>query len=652
MKRPFFPFLLLMLAALLSANAVAADIDRKWDNLLDITCRFSWYPQADLQKLLDLKSEEYGQSLLDYRRELVRNLTTAPSGLRLRTEDLLPGHPWRDYLHLSLAEFCLFLATEQQEHLENARHTLAILARKTDQPEVHFWSIVYRAHQAALTRDRSAFIEAVNDLWHNVILPYETTALAFSAAAVPAGFGSNLPYFYENLAYLVLRKGILDQEIPELYPLTPLILDIQPKLTVKNGYQLMVDQVVERMRGPQSDNLNLNFAVAMLEASARRYAFEDEKDPAQLVTRYNQVRKYQLLTYCWADTDKGRAVVLLQNLGFLDYLVRRLSDPADPLASQTFFQAGPAVADDHLDRMNRYLSGQAQTAEGNAEPHLASGFSDRTAYLETMHTLFDAFGKLCITQAEYYRSQTDRKTGEITLAARPLERYCRLFARYARTNSDLLPDCAYFLAACAARQLGELYREQARFALDSRADRLAFTYQLQAIELFPLDLPGILQMAQQSAHGGQVEDYLRQTRNLAARLRVSPCATTWAATHSDQFTPLVELMPTMVPAVINHAYALLENVPAEATEDRLFAYAVATELPQSRRSLAPAPAAQQVALTTLPQTRAEDANFPFYALKNRLFADPDHPIHHYLRTLFNEVPYPDHAYVALLETAP
>lgn len=641
------PLLLMVVLclAMLPRIAAAEAEARPWDSLLDITYKFSWYPQADLEKLLEMKTTEFGQSLEEYRAELAAELTGKPAEPELRTKDFVAGAPWRDYYRLSMAEFCLFLATGQEAHLQNAQATLDVLVGKTEQPEIAFWYYLYGAHAASLAKDRDAFITQMYRLWQNVVIPLEVESANFPDPAAEVGFGKDLPFLYENLMHLLLRKAILEQEIPDLYALNVLLFDIQPKLSVENGYRVMAEQVVARMEGPGSDNQNINFAVALLEATAKRYAFEDEKDPTQLTMRLNQARKYYHLAIGWADTDKGKAAILTEYVGFMNYVVRRLSDPADPLAADSGFANLPAMAGDQMEAAFAVYDRLAKP-DRKDEAALPKGFIDRREYLVALHRLLDSGAKLAIVLADYHQgSLAPDRADDAFAAAHPLERYLATFEREARLNADVLPDNAYFLAAYAARDLGAFYREQARFSTGNQASALAFAYQMQAIELFPLDLPTVLQMAFQSSQAGQVQAYFRYTRPLSTRLQTSATASGGATGGPAEFASLLALMPLEVPTVINNAYVLLAHFPDQQTsEDALFARAVA--MARALRAPGVSAADQAQRLEQIGARPAVEA-YPFFDLKSQLFASTDSPLHSTLRALFNEVPYIHHQYVAL-----
>ncbi|MGK2907107.1 MAG: hypothetical protein ACSLFH_12265, partial [Desulfuromonadales bacterium] len=577
MKWSVHLILLVVLGLVAGSRCEAAEPSKQWDSLLDVTYKFSWYPRADLQKLLEVKASEYGQSLEDYR---ALRLTEVTGGRALadqvRTDDFVTGLPWLDYYRLSMAEFCLFLATDQVSHLQNAQSALSVLAHKTEQPEIEFWYYMYGAHSASLAKDREAFVTEMYRLWQNVIIPMEVETRNFPMQSAQAGFVKNLPFLYENLVHLLFRKAILEQEISDLYALNAMILDIQPKLTVENGYKTMAEQVVERMRGPSSDNKNVNFAVALLEATAKRYDFEDEKDDAQLAPEFFQTLKYYNLANSWADTGKGRTAILTQYMGYMNYVLRRFSDPDDELSSNQYFQNLPAMANDQMETAFQAYNRLAAPAIENMNG-LTEGFEDRKTYLQGMHQLLDSTAKLSIILSDFYKTNHEPGQRVDTYAAiSPLEQYSNLFNRYAQTNAEVLPDNAYFLAAYAATELGALYREQARFSTDNRADAAAFAYQMQAIEIFPLDLPGILQTAFQCSLNGQVQEYFQYSRPLTARLRVSSVAAVWTSRNPTDFNGLIALVPKVVPNVIDNAFVIIGHFPEEqASEDVLFARAVA-----------------------------------------------------------------------------
>ncbi len=622
--------------------AQAASPSESWDALLEVTHKFAWYPHADLKRLLEEKGAEYGQTLPEYRDALLREITGAEVRDRIRPNDFRAGHPWRKYYRLSLAEFCLYLLTERPLHLQNASSALSVLAQKSGQPEIEFWSTVYSAHEALRKEDRGTFIAEVYKIWQHVILPLELETLLFASHSAQSGFVRTLPYLYENVVHLVVRRGILEAEFPRLHPLTAVILDIHPKLSVEGGHKALVERIVERMRGVNSDNNNLNFAVALLEATSARYDFEDARDEGLLGSRYHLTRKYYQLAFDWADTDKGKMAALTQQMGFLNYVIRRFGDRREMLLSRAFFQNAPALANERLQSAFALYDRLAdpQVQQGG---YRSRGFEDRETYLQGMHHLLDSGAKLAIVLSNFHRLGE----GAGYAALHPLEQYCALFDRHAGADSDVLPDNAYFLAAFAAGELAELYRALTRYATDDRASTRAFAYQLQAVEIFPLDLPGVLRLAVQSSADGRVRDYFEYSRVLTTRLRASNDLAGRGARAAAELAALTNLLPVIVPEAIENAFVFLPHfAQGELTEEALFSTTVSmAKTLNAQRSVA----GQETIETMLAQIGRSDVeeSWLYFELKSRLYASPNDPLHAFLRALYHEAGEEGHAYMRL-----
>ncbi|MEZ4599167.1 MAG: hypothetical protein R2940_05195 [Syntrophotaleaceae bacterium] len=675
-NRILFALYLLFLAPSL---ALASEISlSQWDSLLDVSYRFTWYPQSDLQSLLEEKGREYGMSLEDYREAVQNELGIATgTGGRLDAASMTGGKAWKKYFLLSQAEYVLFLNSGNSVHLDNARVALSTLEAR-EQLDVSFWSHFFQTHSALEQNDRQAFMRGVFDVWQNDILKLEVDDLRLQGDLGKAGFIKSLPYLYENLAHLIITRAIIEKEMSNLAPLGAIILALKGKLTVENGYRTVVEAVAERMSGINSDNHNLNFAVAFLEATASRNTFEEEKDPARLVDRFNRAEKFYRLALTWANTKKGRAAVLPQYLGFLNYVTRRLSDPQDPLTGESFFAAIPGTADHYLDQaiaLYDDLAGPKVQEEGIA----SAGFRQSDNYLAAMHKLWDASAKLAIMLGTYYKGQAvgQRRTAGFP-AETPLLKYCALFDRHARTNQDIVPDNAFFLVAFAAGELAGIYREQGEFSTDSRAGDLFFGYQLQAVEIFPMDILGILQLAYQSSLDGKIEGYFSYTSPIAQRLRGSEPVRRWRASNQTEYDRLVAAVPSTVPQIMDNAYPLINFIQdTGGSEDGMYRKTLAMNqvlfvtakeknsqiaekllravgsadfsdgtivLDDGLRSQIPLQVADHVQ-----QALSESPVYHFGKLKNELYASLTSPVHSLLRELFYEIPYGQHQYPKILQ---
>lgn len=650
----------------------------KWDSLLDVTYQFSWYPKKDLQDLLDSKALEFGQSLTEYRNLLVQDLTVGRTPSRLLDAELfVQGRPWKKYYSLSLAEFCLFLASDREESLLNAKTALSVLSGRIDQFEIGFWHYYFAAYGDLLRNDSKAFVLSVFQVWKNVVLKLEIDDILMESAISKTGFVKSLPYLYENIAHLIVRRAIVEKEMSELYPLGGIVLDLQERLEIENGYRNIINPVVERMHGVNSDNLNINYAVAYLEATANRYDFEDEMSAELVESKFNLARKYYRLAYLWADTRKGKAAILTQYMGFLNYITRRISDGNDMLAVNPFFKNIPSDANGYLDNAVALFDELAlpEIIQGG---YVAEGFDKKNDYIEAMHHLWDASAKLAIRLADYYMGEyassdiSNKMPAEI-----PLNKYNLMFQKHAKENFEIIPDNAYFLASYAAGELAELQRQLSAYSTDGKTSLRAFTYQLQATEIFPLNLPGILQLAYQSAQDGLSREYFRYTTPLASQLRRSKVTNTWLANNTTAYNKMIAVVPEVSSGVIESAHALINfQAQGEATEDGLFRKTlvmgwIGSSLQNSgiktekidailaaigeKNFSDPDVNLDSLVNSVLPKRLRQSSdhikmiteNYQFSKLKNELYGSMDHPVHGYLRDVYYDIPYEKHQYVEM-----
>jgi hypothetical protein len=227
----------LVLASSLSANAAEKSSNR-WDTLLEIAYRFTWYPQEDLQELLEKKSVEYGQSLQKYQNLLTAELTNGAKteGL-ISPERVVKGKPWKLYYRLAIAQFCIFLANNDKIYLQNAKSILSLISGKKELVKVSFWHYLFQAYSALVNEDRDSFVKSAFDLWNNYIVKLQIDNLVISAYISESSTSEDLNYFYENIAHLIISKAIIEKQIPNLAPLSVIIVFLEGKLTVENGYK-------------------------------------------------------------------------------------------------------------------------------------------------------------------------------------------------------------------------------------------------------------------------------------------------------------------------------------------------------------------------------------------------------------------------------
>jgi hypothetical protein len=458
-----------------------------------------------------------------------------------------------------------------------------------------------------------------------------------------------------------------------------MVIPLKDKLTLDNGYKRFVEAIVERLQGLKSDNNNLNFAVAFVEATANQYEFEDEESKQLIADKYNAARLSYDLALTWANTRKGKAAILTQYMGFNNYIVRRLVEKDTLLTSSSVFVGVPSKASQHVDASIALYDQLAKSARGQ-NGFLQDGFHKRNNYIEGMHQLWDSSAKLLMTLASYYEmSQQTGKTGETSAAEGSLLKYLTFFHRYARVDTEMVPDNAFFTAAHAASRLSALYMETERYSTSMEHNNLAFAFQLQAVELFPLDILGILKLAYQTEQENRPRMYYQYVAPLASRLRDSMVARSWLDKNPADYKNSITITLNVVPNIIENAFLfinVLQQTEGSQTEEDIYnrilimnglftalkAQNLEEQIPDALNSVGKKEFSDNMSLSEFfdeslpPDIRDTVLSMPelktkFYInpLKNKLYASPDTNIHSFLRELYYEYPVENHGYLLLLK---
>jgi len=541
----------------------------KWGNLMDVAYKFTWAPTSALQELLKAKSDEYGKSLEDYCGFLTDELTSGPAKTEfIAPESFVTGKDWKLYYRLAVAQFCLFLSDGKEIHLENAKSAISVVSGKMALSNVAYWHHMFQAHYSLLKKDRNTFVSSVFGIWEGVVLKLEVDdILMMGSRDSKPELVKSLPSLYENLAHLIINRAILDNSVADLYPLGVIIVSINKKLTNEKGYKDMVESIVERMHGLKSDCSNLNFAVAFAEATSNQYAFEDEKSASLVVSKYNLARAYYEMASSWANTLKGKAAILTQYMGFKNYIIRRLIDKDDLLSSNPFFSKMPEEGNKLVVKAMK-LYAQLAASENRKSDMEGHGFDDKKNYYTAMHHLWDSASKLLMMQSAYYKSiYKPNELDKLHVAEGPLLQYLTFFKKNTATDSAIVPDSAFFLAAYARKEMAELYRQASSYSTKIEINDLAFEYQLKAIKMFPMDITGILQLAHQANQEGRLNLYWQETGPIASSFRKSKVSSIRADKVEGDNKAYINVTFEVVPDIINKAYFLVKVLQQSSNTD-------------------------------------------------------------------------------------
>jgi hypothetical protein len=640
----------------------------RWDNLLEFSHKFTWYPTNDIQELLQTKAAEYQQTLDEYQKILISELTDgAAVGQKIDSGLFATPKPWKLYYRLAIAEFCSYLVNNDSIYLENAITALSVIQAKKEMANVSYWHYILQSYRHLAKKDRDAFVHSVSQLWNDAIRQSEINQMIIKSNTYQAGLNSDLDFFYENTAHLIITKAIIEGKLPDLSSLSGIVISLNDKLTLDYGYQRFVEAIVGRLEGLKSDNNNLNFAVAYVEATAHQHELEDEVSPALIVEKYNATRLLYELSLSWASTRKGKTAILTQYMGFNNYIIRRLAESDPRFTPNAVFLKVPDDASQLVDTSTELYDVMAKSAN-QPQRSVRDGFLERSHYIEAMHQLWDSIAKLLITLASYHTAdQPVQKVGTTNVAEVYLLKYLSLFQKYTQADLEIVPDNAFYMAAYAAGQMSALCAIEKQYSTSMRYNNLAFAYQLQAVELFPLDMPGIMKLAHQTDQENRPRIYFKYVTPIASRLKDSAAARSWLDQNLIGYKNPVAITLNVVPDIVENAFLylnILQQSDRALTEEDLYSkllimHALSGTLKSQNLERQLPHSLSEVAQRNIPddgrslkalfeeslppgargkgQTPSElQSNFSIHQLRSELYASPELKIHGFLRALFFE----------------
>jgi hypothetical protein len=261
----------------------------------------------------------------------------------------------------------------------------------------------------------------------------------------------------------------------------------------------------------------------------------------------------------------------------------------------------------------------------------------------------------------------NEKIGETSIAEVFLLKYLTLFERYTSEDTEIVPDNAFYMAAYSATQLSALYMEVKQYSTSMQFNNLAFAYQLQAVELFPLDILGILKLAYQTDEENRPRIYFKYVAPLASRLRDSTIVRSWFAENPIEHKNTVAITFNVVPDIVENAFlylSVLQQTEGSQTEENLYnkllvmnglfitlkAQNLDEQIPHTLDSVAKRGVSDDdmplnvfFSESLQPSIREKvepppelKTKFSIRRLKNELYASPDFRIHSFLRELYFE----------------
>ncbi len=557
--------------------AQAGTDQSKWDIYLDHAYELTYWDRDELQAWMNDRGNEFGQPLTLFADTWHKKIQGTPEkGDALRPDSGRLTYPEDAYKRLAVAEFLLYLTSQERDRINAALRSLDFLKGKMEKPELAFWYFFIRAHEAIANKESGVenaseqFVRSLFRIWLDIILPREEVNALLNIPVIPVSmrdFSFGLPYLYENLADLILSKAIIQHKFSDTGSLAVIIRGLKDRLSIKGGYADRVNAVVNRMSGPKSDVNHLNFTVIFLEAEEHRFDAQrrlNEEGPSESAEdAFKKSRFYYSLAYKWANTKQGKAAAISDYLNLLSFTYSRLPE-RQTLIEGSYF----AMLTEHAGAMTIkeaiHLFEELTTQQVRRSDWKKHGFSERKDYVTAMNSLWNSITELSLWSAYYHEkgivwNDIATYSGNVNRSQEELQLCLQYFeGNVVNEYKDVIPDNAYYGAAEAAAKHAHLSHMLAPYSPGMTDYYRAFARLLQYVEIFPYDAEAIMELAQQSSEMGKPELYVYYVVPLAERLKDSSSIRTWKNTTApEDFISSVERLHRSMPDIILKANTLI-----------------------------------------------------------------------------------------------
>jgi len=507
-----------------------------WNDYLDHAYVFVAADDEDLRGLLARTTRNVGRSLEDYHAETFPALSTRPAQL-----------PELQLRRKAIAELLLYRAGSDPEGLTRALQTIEGVRERLGRHENRYWYHTLHAHQALASGDAADFVDQLLTLWLEVVTPLEVPFETYKTLALTenghTGFVRTLPHLYESIARLILvhsQTAALDGDIDSLGALVRVLADQRvgadpSTVPAEASSKALLDHVVSRLDGPESDGGSLSFTLALVAAerahqSARRRLAEDGFSNESEAAVRDSVSAYQRALRN-ANTLQGQVAVYTRAL-------RQLGE---------VFATGERLDVDVKLHVPFSLE-RAYALHETLHAHKDAGWErdgyvdvGREAFIDAMQGLWSEIQEASTNAASYYMTRRspsgDRSDEAIVHAINHHSRHLHAFDRFAGDpTAESLPSSAYFGAYQAARGIGDGVLFFARG--DASVDQLeeAIGQYTRALGYFPFDRELWATLAVALQRSGRESEFLAVAKPIADRVVRSRHLDRWiehAATRAE-----------------------------------------------------------------------------------------------------------------------
>jgi hypothetical protein len=465
-----------------------------WDQALDKIQAWTWSERTELNSRLEKEETRTGQGLAANISAWEQRMNVPATGSASGSADSRVILKDEVYRRVTAAKTVQYLRNGDRKSLAEGIQLSERFAGKLMQTEYAFWYYYARALADIEANNGDAFQKDAFALLNNVILWGEPTLSGWTGRIDP-----ERSHYSWNLADLIINRAIIQRRLAGLEPLGVIIWMLDKRSGSRGTshaeleQQRLISGVKQHLTGPESDNMRLNYAVAMHKVGQHRTLLFSELDGrgrSEVVREhFSAASEYLQLAYSWAGTVQGRITAAAACLDLENSALERMTTFLPPAILAALVDTPGRIDPNLAVRLFGELAGREQEQDGWKQ----LGFSDRKAYVQGAHRLWSALQRRSLLASEFqfqridqnnYRSIADNSAA----TEKPLLGYVQLFRTYtAGGHREIMPESAYFAYAESMKQLARLKRLSLAYGSDMDSYRQAGDFLLQGAAIYPYD---------------------------------------------------------------------------------------------------------------------------------------------------------------------
>ncbi len=449
-------------ALLLFTTSAYAGVEY-WNDFLDKAYRYTYHDKEFLEKHIKRYEDQFSGSLDKHNRSLIAEITKSTLSktiTELSKTDISNGLPSNKYLHAAIGQFIEYLRSNQRTYLNNALLLIEPLKPAFQiKKDYHYWFYIFTAHKNLADKNKPKFITTMNSYWRDILIP--TLLKKKNGLSSPTTFVADITFHSANLLNLIINKAIIEQKISELYTLGSIVQSAIQLLPEDESYYRSMMNFFE---GRETDSANINFTAILIKGLEFSSNLENSPDTVSYESNLKKALQSFALAYSWADTDKGKAIVITEKSKMLARtwaLMTILEGKEDKTNSPFFKKELLGISQANIDASFKLYKQIARPNNKRAIVFRDNGFNTtNNEYATTLRQLWEKTNTLIEWQTENLQSSGNLEAKQ--WAQRNYAQQIIFSHTYLSQDGyiDLIPKSAFYALSENVAKLAKIYTQK------------------------------------------------------------------------------------------------------------------------------------------------------------------------------------------------